>query len=498
MNDLQSKFPEIAAEADGWDPSTLMPGSNKKVKWKCSLGHQYISSVNSRTNKTRKSGCPFCAGKKVWVGFNDLKTFFPELAEQADGWDPSSITSKSGKKVSWICEKGHQWKAVISSRTKTNGNGCPYCSNRQAILLKGTNDLKTKFPEIAAEADGWDPSTVVAGSHKKKNWKCSKGHTWEMSIDGRTNQNRNCPYCANQRAWSGFNDLKTKFPEIAAEAHGWDPSKVVAGSNSIKSWICDKGHKWDTSLSNRVLLGNKCPFCCNQRVWIGFNDLKTKFPEIAVEADGWDPSKVVAGSKKKLPWKCNEGHQWKATAGGRTVRGDGCPYCSNKKLWSGFNDLKTKFPEIAVEADGWDPSKVIAGSQQRRDWKCNEGHKWNAIVANRTRLGNCCPVCAEYGFNPGKPAWFYLMEREGEQQLGITNHLEKRMSTHSKNGWVKVDLMGPISGEKIFDTEKKLKKWLRSEIGVIEGTQENWYTTNLKVSSLSELRERSGLRISIF
>ena len=228
------------------------------------------------------------------------------------------------------------------------------------------------------------------------------------------------------------------------------------------------------------------------------NDLQSKFPEIAAEADGWDPSKVVAGSKKKLPWKCKEGHQWKATAGGRTVRGDRCPYCSNKKVWSGFNDLKTKFPEIAAEADGWDPLKVIAGSQQRRDWKCNEGHKWNAIVANRTRLGNCCPVCAEYGFNPGKPAWFYLMEREGEQQLGITNHLDERMNTHSKNGWVKVDLIGPISGEKIFDTEKKLKKWLRREIGVIEGTQENWYTTNLKVSSLSELREISGLRISIF
>ena len=107
-------------------------------------------------------------------------------------------------------------------------------------------------------------------------------------------------------------------------------------------------------------------------------------------------------------------------------------------------------------------------------------------------------MCAEYGFNPGKPAWFYLMEREGEQQLGITNHLDKRMSTHSKNGWVKLDLVGPISGEKIFDTERKLKQWLRSEIGVIEGTQENWYTKNLKVSSLVELKKESGLEISIF
>ena len=44
-----------------------------------------------------------------------------------------------------------------------------------------------------------------------------------------------------------------------------------------------------------------------------------------------------------------------------------------------FNDLKTKFPVIAAEADGWDPSKVFGGSTKKRNWICNEGHKWNLI-----------------------------------------------------------------------------------------------------------------------
>jgi hypothetical protein len=35
-----------------------------------------------------------------------------------------------------------------------------------------------------------------------------------------------------------------------------------------------------------------------------------------------------------------------------------------------------------------------------------------------------CPTCAKYGFNPDKDAWFYLMQRPGEQQLGITNELD--------------------------------------------------------------------------
>ena len=33
-------------------------------------------------------------------------------------------------------------------------------------LVPGVNDLATLFPDAAAEADGWDPSTFLAGSNK--------------------------------------------------------------------------------------------------------------------------------------------------------------------------------------------------------------------------------------------------------------------------------------------------------------------------------------------
>jgi len=46
-----------------------------------------------------------------------------------------------------------------------------------------------------------------------------------------------------------------------------------------------------------------------------------------------------------------------------------CPYCSNKKLIEGFNDLKTKSPGIAKEANGWDPSVVLYGTAQKKSWK---------------------------------------------------------------------------------------------------------------------------------
>ena len=90
----------------------------------------------------------------------------------------------------------------------------------------------------------------------------------------------------------------------------------------------------------------------------------------------------------------------------------------SSKPEKGFNDLKTKFPEVAAEADGWDPSIVLAGTHKKMPWKCKKGHKWKTTISNRTSgNGSGCPVCAEYGFNPEKSAWFYLMRRKNEQQF---------------------------------------------------------------------------------
>ena len=90
-----------------------------------------------------------------------------------------------------------------------------------------------------------------------------------------------------------------------------------------------------------------------------------------------------------------------------------------------------------------------------------EGHTWMATLTNRTSHGHGCPICAEYGFNPEKPAWFYLMRRKNEQQLGITNDLVTRLKYHKKNGWIELEVFGPIEGSIVQKTERDLKKWLK-------------------------------------
>ena len=170
----------------------------------------------------------------------------------------------------------------------------------------------------------------------------------------------------------------------------------------------------------------------------------------------------------------------------------------SSKPEKGVNDLATLFPEVGAEADGWEPATVIAGSNEKLSWKCKEGHRWETSVNHRTSNKSGCPDCSENGFKSNELAWFYLMEREGEQQFGITNHIKDRMKYHRSQGWKELKRTGPHDGYEVQETEKRLKKWLKKKIGVVEGTTENWYISNLEVHSLAELKEKSGIETSIF
>ena len=363
----------------------------------------------------------------------------------------------------------------------------------------GVNDLHSQFPDIAAEAYGWDPTTVTKASNKKHNWKCSKGHIYHSSVTSRTSNGNGCPICAGKKILEGFNDLKTKFPDIAAEAYGWDPTTITKSSNKKHNWKCNKGHIYSSKVSDRTGRGDGCPFCSGQQLLAGFNDLKTKFPDIAEEAYRWDPSTVTPGRNQKKDWRCKEGHIYSSLVKNRAIGGHGCPVCAGKKILEGFNDLKTKFPKIAAEAYGWDPSTEGAGTDKKKYWKCNKGHLYLSTVSDRTCSGSGCPVCAVSGFNPEKDAWFYLMHRPGEQQLGITNELPARMKKHERNGWFLLEHTSvPSKGQKVFDIEKLFKKWLKKEIGLMDGTTENWSTTKMEVQSLAELKARSGIETDLF
>lgn len=261
--------------------------------------------------------------------------------------------------------------------------------------------LAVTHPKIAAEAFGWDPSQVVPGSNKKLRWKCGHGHQWDAVVVNRTKVGTRCPYCSGRNAIPGVNDLATTHPELASQADGWDPSTIGAGSGLKLGWKCERGHQWEAAVETRGKKGSGCPFCYGRVLIPGETDLATTHPHIAAQADGWDPTKVMAGTNKKLPWICNLGHRW-TTMPLHRLNGTDCPVCLNRKLLVGFNDLATTNPEIAAQADGWDPKTVFSGSGKIRSWKCHREHAWRTSCNSRTSHGELgCPYCGNQKVWPG-------------------------------------------------------------------------------------------------
>ena len=427
-------------------------GSKKIVWWVCEKGHEWKARIQDRI---RGNNCPYCSGRVPVVGENDLETLNPTLAaewnyDKNDGLLPKEVSCGSGKKVWWVCKKGHEWMACVCHRSQ--GDGCPFCSGRKAI--RGETDLATVNPELASEWDSeknapLSPQDVSAHSGKTVGWKCRFGHKWDAHIYSRTN-GEGCPFCAGQRPVSGVTDLGTVNPQLAAE---WNNSKngslfprdVTEKSNKRVFWKCKKGHEWSARINDRSK-GNGCPYCAGRRPIVGETDLETVNPKLAAE---WDYSKngtktprdFTAYSNKKMVWKCKEGHEWLASIHRRS-EGTGCPFCEGQRAIAGETDLETVNPLLAAqwhkEKNGnLTPRNVCPNSIKKVWWRCERGHEWESTVNNRTK-GNGCPYCSGR-----KPI-------VGETDLLTTNPILAKEWNAEKNGNITPRDVSAYSNKKMW------------------------------------------------
>ena len=356
---------------------------------------------------------------------NSIATKYPELLcewnyERNGSLDPQTLSYGSSRKVWWKCSKGHEWQAPVSNMRTT---GCPYCANQK--ILDGYNDLASQYPELLKEWDyqknnkiGLDPQKIAPKIGKKAWWLCPKGHSYFTVIENRTRGISGCPYCSNRKALPGFNDHTISHPNIVKE---WDhekngnlkPENCVAGTHTKAWWICSKKHSYQATIVNRTSKGGGCPICAGKQVLPGYNDLASRHPELLKEWDypknselGIEPTKITSTSSKKVWWKCSLGHEWLVAPSDRVISHTGCPYCANKKVLIGFNDLKAKYPDIAKE---WDykknsdlkPQNIVSGTSKKAWWICPNGHSYQSRVCCRTKRGSGCPYCAKKALLPG-------------------------------------------------------------------------------------------------
>ena len=407
-NDLASQKPELLKE---WNykknhitPQEITAGSDKMVWWECKKGHEWRASPVARASGR---GCPKCSQElKVsfperavlyymskcfndvqsnvhfdWLGKSELDIYIPEI------------------RVAIEYDGGHWHKNVdrdIKKDVKCEFNGITLIRIRD----KECPDYKSSSIKIYLEDTRHNIDSLVAPLNKL------------FSIIKDIKQIQIPPIDLDKDEISIYElwisrdkekSLTNLLPDVAKQ---WNyekngkitPDLVSFASNKPFWWKCENGHEWKAAPNSRMR--NGCPYCSNQKVLAGFNDMATTRPDML---ELWDyeknypitPQMITAGSNKRVWWKCEKGHSYQSSPSNKSKKKN-CPICINAKIYKGYNDLATLSPIVAEE---WDyeknypltPFDVGPGSEKKVWFKCKRGHSWRAVISSRKRAG--CPEC---------------------------------------------------------------------------------------------------------
>ena len=159
-------------------------------------------------------------------------------------------------------------------------------------------------------------------------------------------------------------------------------------------------------MNNRHRNGSGCPVCSNKKCVPGVNDLQTTNRKLAKQ---WDKERngslkakdVTARSRKKVWWRCCEGHSFAMEIFRRAEERDpGCPYCKGRKALPGFNDLATTHPELMKEWNKiqnrrMDPRETLPSSSKEAWWIAPCGHHFMLSIRKKARAKpGYCPICS--------------------------------------------------------------------------------------------------------
>lgn len=393
-----------------FNPNLITNGSNKKVWWICSRGHEWEATINSRTSGrgcrecSKEKGTSFpeqaiyyylnlyyeCKNRYNYKGY-EIDIFIPQykIGIEYDGMfyhNSEKRRKRDEEKDTFLNQEGIRLIRIKESNQERCEDNIIYCKYDSSYLYL-TTVIKQLFEMIGIAAN------------------------LDINIDRDRSlilQN----YLSIIKEKSIIKMLPDLMEDWDYELNGKLNSEYITfKSNQKINWKCKVcGYKWKAPVYSRAA-GNGCRACSGQILVEGKNDLLSQNPMLARD---WDyeenapllPQQITVSNNKRVSWICKDcGTKWKATVAHRNS-GRGCPKCGIGKMISSRlskkiekeGSLLEKYPQIAAE---WNyeknaplrPEELTAHSGKKVWWRCKVCYtEWEAYVSNRVK-GHGCPTC---------------------------------------------------------------------------------------------------------
>ena len=254
---------------------------------------------------------------------------------------PNEETSKSDKKVWWLCSNGHSHQSVIKNRT-LNKSLCPQCSNQSSEPeIRILSEMKSLFDEVfsrykvdGVEIDIYIPKFNLGIEYDGKYW-----HKENKKLDIEKNKFllshginliRVREYPLKSLSPS---DIILNFKSSLEKKHLDEIVKKIYPfvNHNIKERI--NSYSKETSFVNDELFKTYRSYFPSP---FPEKSLLSTHPSIAMQ---WDydknyplrPENFSFGSSKKMWWICPYGHSYESTITRKTTYKNLCPYCLGKK-----------------------------------------------------------------------------------------------------------------------------------------------------------------------
>ncbi|WP_152225900.1 hypothetical protein [Pseudomonas sp. SCB32] len=331
----QARYDHLHAETErvGMERQGEWKGFQATYWFRCREGHEIKRYMRPFTLHSKLPECQLCLGKQR---LQQLRTKAKKAGITL--LDKQWLGEKKNHR--FRCAQEHVWERT--GRTALENMSCPVCNEGRAkqadtlLLPDGLKRLRAAAKRHAGEC----LSKQYLGLMRKYEFRCDKGHVWQVRGSSIIKQGSWCPRCQNwpieRDIWQA--DGLARLRAAAAQHGGVCLTKEYQGATSRYRFRCAGNHEWEAR-AHHVLAGTWCRTCVTLAQRLTIEDAH----RIAKERGGKCLSSEYVRCQEKLHWLCHRGHSWNS-AFSNIRAGQWCPTCGHmSRLSSSKSKVRQRY-----------------------------------------------------------------------------------------------------------------------------------------------------------